>query len=158
MEEAETLSTRLAIMTKGGRLACQGTTLQIKNEHGQIFHVDLSFKTDEIMLDDDYDDANLEEVEERGEENIRSEIFGEVEWKRAQAIRMFQNRGLTHLAAQIQTQGVFCPKELKAETSVLAAKDLWNWYYMHHQLLKTLYKLLLDRRIISIYVLANLEN
>lgn len=44
MEEAETLSTRLAIMTKGGKLACEGPILKIKNDHGKVFHIDLTFR------------------------------------------------------------------------------------------------------------------
>ena len=47
MEEAETLSSRIAIMTKGGNIVCQGSTGQIKSDHGKSFNVDLTFRDEE---------------------------------------------------------------------------------------------------------------
>ena len=47
MEEAETLSTRLAIMTKGGHIACHDTTVKIKSDYGKYFTVQLTFKPDD---------------------------------------------------------------------------------------------------------------
>ena len=43
-------------MTKGGVMACAGTTLQIKNDHGKHFHIDLTFKPDGV--DEEIDISN----------------------------------------------------------------------------------------------------
>ena len=40
------MSTRLAIMTKGGKLACQGTSQQIKSDHGMNFNINLTISLD----------------------------------------------------------------------------------------------------------------
>ena len=53
MEEAETLSTRLAIMTKGGNIACQDSTLKIKNDYGKYFTVELTFRPDKDGQEND---------------------------------------------------------------------------------------------------------
>ena len=90
MEEAETLSSRLAIMTKGGKLACQGNTLQIKNEHGKCFHVDLTFSEEDI--DEDIDMANVEVIE-RGDQNpMMTEILGQVVWSREEVINLLETK------------------------------------------------------------------
>ena len=49
-------------MTKGGKLACEGTTLQIKNDHGKNFHIDLTFNSD-FVIEEEIDFSNIEMIE-----------------------------------------------------------------------------------------------
>ena len=65
MEEAEKLSTRLAIMTKGGKLACQGTSQQIKSDHGMNFNINLNISMDFL-------EEEIEIVENDAEEKKRA--------------------------------------------------------------------------------------
>lgn len=110
MEEAETLSNRLAIMTKGGKINCHGTTLHIKNEYGSKLHVNLKIKENEFVMEADYDECDVNMADNENNNNIRGEIFNQAEWSRTQAIEMFELKGLSHLSAQIKNQGVFCPE------------------------------------------------
>jgi len=105
------LSSRLAIMTKGGKLACEGSTLQIKNDHGQILHVTLVVKAHELVVDDEFDETNVNMADNEDDKNIRGEIFNQVVWSRTEAIEMLDAKGLHHLAAQIKHVGIFCPSE-----------------------------------------------
>lgn len=74
MEEAETLSSRLAIMTKGGVLECQGTNIEIKNDLGKSFNVDLTFKS--VVIEEDFDESNAGlSIKKKGKNPIRYEIF-----------------------------------------------------------------------------------
>ena len=77
MEEAETLSSRLAIMTKGGKLACEGTTVKIKNDHGKNFHVELTFKPQEIKDDTMIDGYGIRAYE------IQDPLLKEEAWNRS---------------------------------------------------------------------------
>lgn len=69
------MSSRLAIMTKGGKLACQGSTLQIKNEHGQILHVDLEVKATAVIEDVEFDETDVNMADNERDDNIKGEIF-----------------------------------------------------------------------------------
>lgn len=74
MEEAETLSSKLAIMTKGGVLECQGTNIEIKNDQGKSFTVDLSFKS--VKIEEEFDESNAGlSTNKKGKHPIRYEIF-----------------------------------------------------------------------------------
>jgi len=69
MEECETLSSRLAIITKGGVIECSGTALAIKNDYGKFFNVELTFK--KVYTDEDLDDSNVSySIKKRGSEPL----------------------------------------------------------------------------------------
>lgn len=67
------LSSRLAIMTKGGKLACQGTTVQIKNDHGKAFHLDIDLNVDDV--EEEIDITNVEILERKGQNPLKTEIL-----------------------------------------------------------------------------------
>ena len=129
MEEAETLSSRLAIMTKGGKLACQGSTLKIKNDYGQIFHIDLTLKAQQ--LEDSIDEADIECFSARNHDRLKTEIFAQVAWEKSEIVKMLKDRGFTHIAIQISKNGILSPKELEQDGSMIPAKELYSWYQIH---------------------------
>jgi len=45
MEEAEALSTKMGIMTKGGNFRCFGSSQHIRSKFGTTFEVELKFST-----------------------------------------------------------------------------------------------------------------
>ena len=75
MEEAEKLSTRLAIMTKGGEMVCKGTTMQIKNDYGTIFHIDLTLKSDQTVPEEEIDETCVDFSIKKYKNPMRMEIF-----------------------------------------------------------------------------------
>ena len=131
MEEAETLSSRLAIMTKGGKIACHGSTLQIKNEHGQFLNVNLAMKANEVLECEDFDETDVNLADNEAGDYIKGEIFNQLVWTKAQALQMLEQKGMTHLANQVESSGILCPEQLTQEDSDIQANDLWNWYYIH---------------------------
>ena len=124
MEEAETLSNRLAIMTKGGHLAVEGTTLQIKNEHGKKFIIDLTFKSDSYL-----DQSEADKVDYLVP--LKHQINKKVVWNRDEVIQLLQDKDESHLAMQVNTKGILCPDSLKGELPQISAIDLWAWLYPH---------------------------
>ena len=76
MEEAEKLSSRLAIMTKGGHIAGQGSPAEIKKEHGKSFEIDLAIKIAESGQEEDLDITNIEVLAQQKEHPIKAAIFG----------------------------------------------------------------------------------
>ena len=86
-------------MTKGGKLACQGSTLQIKNDHGKILHVELVMKTKEMIEDVEFDETDVNMANNEREDNVRGEIFNQRAWSKSEVIDMLKHKGMTHLAA-----------------------------------------------------------
>lgn len=83
-------------MTKGGKIACHGSTVQIKNEHGKSFHVDLTLKEDEENFDVSCDQLDSA----RGDVNpLTIEILQQFQWSRGEAIKILKLRHEDHLAA-----------------------------------------------------------
>ena len=54
MEEAEALSTKMAIMTKGGEFKCFGSSQAIRSEFATSFEVELRFCVDAQPLNNEY--------------------------------------------------------------------------------------------------------
>ena len=90
MEEAEMLSSRLAIMTKGGLIAGQGTPAEIKKEHGKSFEIDLAFKSTESGREVDLDITNIEALVDQKEHPIKVAIFAQVSWTRDAVIALLK--------------------------------------------------------------------
>lgn len=107
MEEAETLSSRLAIMTKGGQIVCQNTTVKIKNDYGKNFTVELTFKPND------------------GSSNL-FELAGPVQpyWTRQEVIEALEDRHENHLASQVGQKGVLCPQSWHSDGAEIPLADL----------------------------------
>lgn len=71
---------------------------------------------------------------------------------------MLETKLMTHLAIQIKTNGILCPQVLEKEDSTIPSNELWNWIYLHYQLLSCIYKLLRDARIAEIQVSKDEED
>lgn len=107
MEEAETLSSRLAIMTKGGQIVCQNTTVKIKNDYGKNFTVELTFKPND------------------GSSSL-FELAGPVQpyWTRQEVIEALEDRHENHLASQVGQKGVLCPQSWHSDGAEIPLADL----------------------------------